>query len=234
MFWRRGIEGDYSKALPSSLATLCRNVSQETIQNRIERVKPSEKFARAEILVMFVLHGASHFLFKTFSWDRAGIWQSSRKILKNTSADVIAVETIIWFQFLMGRLWQNEKDREAKKRVGLGTLKQTFELCLSIIESECKYDFREQAVERRRLYMEAMKTERGLIESFSSVLLASLARRHVSDPLSKLSGMPSPELAPINMKVSVFFTTMPSGIYESYNLALKYFDSSFPHDEEFD
>jgi hypothetical protein len=79
---------------------------------------------RAVVLSLVMMAAAGNFV-EGLRWDRQkGMWEGSRRYLRDTNSDVIAAEAIVWIQFLMGKLWKADQknDPETFERVGYDTI----------------------------------------------------------------------------------------------------------------
>jgi hypothetical protein len=168
------------------------------------------------------------------------MYKELRQFLRDTNLDVITAESVIWITFLMYQLWQSDKkkDHEIYEWIGSLTFSTAYRIALGMIESETGFDFTARANESRKLYSQSMKdaaSRNPLVESFASVLLRSFGCRTLAEP-PKTIGPRSPlELTPwtpLNIVVSIFFSTMPSAYYDTFKNALRDRPDLFPHDED--
>ncbi len=190
---------------------------------------------RAVVLELVVMGAAGHFV-EGLRWERNGMWEGSRRYLRNTNLDVITAEAIVWIQFLMGRFWQadQKKDRDMFEQVGYGTLGVASRLELDMIEEHTGFDFNSKGAERRKSYLEALKDSSVSYEPFATTVLRSVGCRSLAEPLKAVGPLPPPEWTPLALNVSIFFSTMPAGFYETFKNFLRGWPDRFPRDEEFE
>ena len=193
---------------------------------------------RSVVLSMLIMALAGDFVGKTLSWDKQkGLWEGSREYLRNTNLDVITAEAIVWITFLMAQLWKadREKDPEMYERVGYVTVVGADKLALGMIEDLTGFDFKERATESKRLYFEAMKSRTNLTDAFASVVLQSIGCSTLAEPLKRIDIIRQPqEWTPIAASVYIFFSTMPSGGYETFKRILTTCANLFPNDDYYD
>jgi hypothetical protein len=146
-----------------------------------------------------------------------------------------SAEAIVWIHFLVERFWlaDQKKDHEMFERVGLGTFQLAFELTLGLIEKRTGCDFRARWIESRKLYLEAMKERGRSSEPFATAMLRSVGCRSLAEPLKTVDPL-SLWTTALDLKVSIFFSTMPSAFYETFKNFLREWSDRFPHDEDFD
>jgi hypothetical protein len=190
---------------------------------------------RAVVLSLVIMAGAGHFVEK-LQWDRSGMWEGSRRYLRDTNLDVITAEAIVWIHFLMGQFWfaDRKKDHEMSERVGHGTLFTASQLTLGIIEKLTGCDFKARWIESRKLYLQALKDGGVSYEPFATTVLRSVGCRSLAEPLKTVEPLPPPEWTPLTLNVGIFFSTMPSAFYETFKNFLRGWSDRFPHDEDYD
>ncbi len=190
---------------------------------------------RAVVLSLVIMAGAGNFV-GGLRWDpqETGMWDGSRHYLRNTNLDVIAAEAIIWIYFLMGRFYQAEESSQMSGRIGYGTTFTAAQLTLKMIEKQTGFDFKASGVERRKLYLEAAKDGGVSFEPFATILLRSIGRRSLAEPLKTVGPLPPPEWTPLSLNAGVFFSTIPLAIYETFKNFLREWPDRFPQDEELD
>ena len=211
------------------------SVTERSLMNIAMNIDPASEYKRAQILFTLILMGAGNFV-GTLKWDAmGGAWEDSGKYLRETNLDVIAAEAIIWITFLMGQLWKNDqkKDREMFLRVGFVTVSTAGAMALQSIQSETGFDFETGATESRRLYLQAIKDGAGMIEPFASVVLRSIGKSSLASPPNMIGPLPPLEFTPITFVVSTFFSTIPSGLYDTFKNILREWPDKFPHDDDF-
>jgi hypothetical protein len=178
---------------------------------------------------------AGHFV-RDLRWEK-GMWEGSRRYLRDTNLDVITAEAIIWMHFLMGRFWEadQEKDHEMFERVGYGTTFTALQLALDMIKEQTGFDFKARGVESRKLYLKVTKDRSGtFFEAFASVVLRSVGCQSLAEPQRTIGPLPPPEWMPLSLNVSIFFSTMPQAFYETFKNFLREWSDRFPHDEDDD
>jgi hypothetical protein len=148
---------------------------------------------------------------------------------------VITAETIVWLEFLMGEFWKAErkKDREMYERIGYVTTAMAGRMALTMIKSETGFDFVARAIESRKLYIQSVK-DGTLSEAFASVVLRSVGCKSLADPVAPVRPphRTPPEWTPISLLVGIFFSTIPSGYYDTFKSILREHSELFPHDED--
>jgi hypothetical protein len=126
-------------------------------------------------------------------------------------------------------LW--EGSREYLRNTVVGADK----LALGMIEDLTGFDFKERATESKRLYFEAMKSITNLTDAFASVVLQSIGCSTLAEPLKRIDITRQPqEWTPIAASVYIFFSTMPSGGYETFKRILTTCANLFPNDDYYD
>jgi hypothetical protein len=121
------------------------------------------------------------------------------------------------------------------ERIGYGTCTLATRLALDMIEAQTGFDFKANWIERMKLYREELKSPRpgAICDSFASVVLLSAGRRSFAEPLKTIGPLQEPpEWIPLAGKVMIFFSTMPSGFYESYKNMLRGWPDRFPEDDD--
>jgi hypothetical protein len=189
---------------------------------------------RAKLLSLVIMGAAGKF-------DLRGQEMSEglRHYFRDTDLDVITAEAIVWIFVLMMRLCRadQKKDRETinhgypLERIGYGTFPMALRLVMGMIEAKTGFDFREEGIERRKMYREAL--ERGpshvegaaYVEPFASVVLGSVGRRSLADPIKNFAQLPLLEqpFAPWTMLcayVGIFCSNIPPGFYETFKSAI--------------
>lgn len=227
----------FTQAKPPPLTAFCMQLSKS--ENLLKAahsmaISPSSgRDKRADVLLLVIMSAEGHF-FETFRWDKHQMWEGSRKYLRDTTPDLITAEAIVWITFLLGqlRLADKKKDPEMFERVGNSTIYAASVFSLGFIKSETNFDFTARANESRKLYSQSKKNNT-LVEAFASVLLRSVGCRTLADPPKTITGLlPPSEWVPINMVVSVFFSTIPVGIYDTFKNMLREWSDFFPHDDD--
>jgi hypothetical protein len=180
---------------------------------------------------------AGHFV-ENLQSNKEQMYKELRQFLSDTNLDVITAEAIIWITFLMYQFWQadKKKDHEIYERIGNLTFSTANRLALGMIESQTGFDFTERAFESRKLYFQSMKDgsrQLPLVESFATVLLRSVGCRTLAEPPKTITRPPLElEWGLINIVVSIFFSTMPLGYYDTFKNMLRDRPDLFPDDEE--
>jgi hypothetical protein len=191
---------------------------------------------RAVVLSVLIMAAAGHFV-EDLRSNKEQMYKDLRRFLRDTNLDVITAEAIIWIMFLMYRLWQTDKKKDPKifERIGNLTFSTANRLALGMIKSQTSFDFTARAIESRKLYSQSMKDVAAarlpLVESFASVVLRSVGCRTLAEP-PKTIGLPPLEWMPLNIVVSIFFSTMPFAYYDTFKNMLRDQSDLFPHDEE--
>ena len=216
--------------------------------DRILTITPASIDSRAAVLSQLIMMAAGHFVGESLQWDeQKGMWEGSRQYLRDTNLDVITAEAIVWITFLMGEFWRAEqkKDREMFERIGYVTVSTAGRLALQTIESKTAFDFTARATESRKLYLDrkiladiAVKDAAAFmfVEPFASVLLRSVGCQSLAEPpKTPIGPLPPLEWTPINIAVSIFFSSIPSGFYDTFKNMLREWSDRFPHEaEDFD
>ena len=191
---------------------------------------------RAGVLTLFIMGAAGDFV-SGLRWDQQeGMWEGSQRYLSDTNLDVITAEAIVWIHFLVGRLWLADKknDPDMFERLGRGTTHTAFELALSWIEDHTGFNFKPRAIERRKLYLEALKDNTVSFEPFATMVLRSVGCQSFAEPLKTIGLLGPSEWTPLSMYVGIFYSTMVTGFYETFKNCLRQWSDRFPHDEDFD
>jgi hypothetical protein len=225
----------FTKKIPTPLTEFCTRLDANLIEaaNLVMADGSPKVDKRVNILSLLIMAASGNFV-SSLRWDKAGFWEGSRRYLRGTNLDVITAEASVWIAFLMGQCWKNEKDRERLERmIGRLTFHMAARMALGFIRSSTGFDFTEVATERRKLYLQSLKYD-PLFESFASVVLRSVGRKSLAEPLSPVSPPPqtAPEWTPISMNVGVFFSTMPLGYYDTFKNMLREAPGHFPYGEE--
>jgi hypothetical protein len=191
---------------------------------------------RAVALFAIIMGAAGHFV--NGLWNpQDKVWKEVQRYLRDTNPDVITAETMVWITFLMAQLWRAEqkKDHEMFERIGYVTFASATRLALEMIEAQTGFDFKADWTERMNFYREKLKEARSgaISEAFASVVLLSAGRRSLANPLKTIEPLQEPpEWIPLAAKVMIFFSTMPSGFYESYKNMLRGWSDRFPEDDD--
>lgn len=174
---------------PPSLTEVCRQFAVSENLLRIVDLTTARNRGvdhRGTVLSFVIMSAAGHF-FDGLKWDESPTRQRSDSYLRGTNSDVITAEAMVWIAFLMNKLWKAEKriDYKMFERIGYVTVNLARRLSLGIIEDETGVDFADQAMDRRKLYLRAEKknSARPMCEAFASVILSSVGRRSLADPL---------------------------------------------------
>lgn len=233
------IFGNFHKAQPPS-TVYCKKLSEPANLLQFADLMTTGASAgvdkRAVVLSLVIMAAAGHFVGR-LRWDpQRGMWDGSRRYLRDTNLDVIAAESMIWMHFLMGEFWRGDrkKDRETYERVGYGTFSSGAQLALDMIEKLTGVNFKNRGIESRKLYIEAIKGGTGLFEPFAKVVLRSIGQRSLAEPLKAIGILLPLEWTPLSINVSIFFSTMPLAFYEMFKNILRQWPDRFPNDEDFD
>jgi hypothetical protein len=221
MFW-------FTKTIPSPLTKFCTRLDDNlgvgcrkmaATASGADNERTS-RLLNAGPLSVLIMAASGHFGSKTL---HSKILQGSRRYLRETNLDVITAEASVWITFLMRQFWEHEKDREMLERVAYETFSTAEDMTLRMIKSETGIDFTARAIERRKLYHQALKDD-ALFEAFASVVFRSIGCKSLAEPL-KPNGpkyMLAPEWTPICLYVAIFFKTMPQGYYDTFkNIVLE-------------
>ena len=172
---------------------------------------------RAIVLTCVIMAAAGSFI-GNLRWDRKkGMWEGSQRYLRNTNLDVITAEAIVWIYFLMRKFCENDTRRYPPP--GQGTFPTARQIALSMIEHETGFDFNETVNTRWKCYQEAMKGGEDVPSIFASIVLHSVGRQSLAEPMKDLGPMPNPftaEWTPLSLNVIQFFSTMPLAFYETF------------------
>ena len=234
----------FGKAKPSSLTEFCTTLSaSENLLKLVDTVtirKPSSVDKRGVVLCLIIMAGAGHFVGTSLRWDEhkgmKGMWEGSRRYLRNTNLDVITAEAMVWMHFLIGNFWKAEKEKHHEMFERLTTIPTAALLALDMIRDQAGFDFKARWTESRKLYVEAMKHPKdsdARWEPFATIVLRSVGCRSLAEPLRKVE-LPPPEFTPLAAQVSIFFSTMPSALYETFKRFLMEWSDRFPYDDEDD
>jgi hypothetical protein len=189
---------------------------------------------RTIVLFLIIMSAAGNFV-EGIQRDEP-FYKEMREYLRDTNPDVITAEAVVWITFLLGQVWKadQKKDREMFERVGYVTFDTANRLALGMIKSKTGFDFTASAIESRKLYIQSVKDGK-LVEAFASVLFRSVGCRSLAEPL-KIVAWPPLDLVwmHINIAVSIFFSSMPLGYYDTFKNMLRERSDLFPHDEEDD
>jgi hypothetical protein len=180
---------------------------------------------RADLLYMVIMGAAGKFdLRGDAQKEKLEGWEGLRHYFRDTNLDVITAEAIVWIHFLMGRLFvaDQKKDREAgnddrtMQRVGYGTFPGALQSTFAMIEAKTGVNFKEIGTERRGMYREAEGVSD--VEPFATVMLGSVERRSLADPLKKFDLLEQPllEWTQLCAYVAMFCSTIPPGYYETF------------------
>jgi hypothetical protein len=213
------------------LTDACIRISQEDITKLAINGNPENEFKRGQILAMLIMMAAGHFTQKSLKWDKARNLKSSSEYLHRTNMDLITAEAIIWITFVIGQLWKSDQkeDREMFLRIGFTTVTIANDLCLSIIQNQTGYDFKEDAIRSRKRYMQPRNDS--ISEEFVFTIINSINR--TSFRQSAIIAIENDIFLNIIIKISVdtFFITMPTAYYESFKRMLRHWPDKFPLDE---
>jgi hypothetical protein len=153
------IFGIFGNAKPPPLTAFCTKLSAPAnllkLADGMTTGTSSSIDKRAVVLSLVIMAAAGHFV-GGLRWDRQkGMWDGSRRYLRDTNLDVITAEAIIWIHILMGKFWtaQQKKDHEMFERVGYVTLSTAARLALDMIEKQTGFDFKARGIESRKLYL---------------------------------------------------------------------------------
>jgi hypothetical protein len=169
------------------------------------------------------------------------VWKEVWHYLRDTDLDVLTAETIVWIAFLMTQLCRAEQksDPEMFERIGgYGTNVMAKNLALGMIERCTGFDFEAKGKERGNFYFEELEGRQSgaLSNAFASVVLRSAGRRSLAEPLKTIGVLQEPpEWIPLAAQVMIFYSTMPSGFYETYKNMLRAWPDRFPeYDNDLD
>jgi hypothetical protein len=86
------------------------------------------------------------------------------------------------------------------------------------MKKDTGFDFRgaKYAWEREKHYQEAAKNGDVSYEPFATVVLQSIGRQSLAEPLHNTGSLPPPEWNPLSMNVAIFFQTMPPAFYKTF------------------
>lgn len=224
------------KAKPHPLTTSCMQLSAfESLLKAVNSAMidaSSGTDKRAIVLFLIIMSAAGNFV-EGIKRDEP-YYKEMRQYLRDTNPDVITGEAIVWITFLIGQMWKadQKKDREIFERVGYVTISKAGQLALEMIKSKTSFDFTARAIESRKLYLQSVKGGK-LVEAFASVLFRSVGCRSLAEPL-KIVAWPSLDLVwmHINIAVSIFFSSMPLGYYDTFKNMLRERSDLFPHDDD--
>jgi hypothetical protein len=188
---------------------------------------------RATPLALVTMAAAGDFV-TNFRWEKA-MWEDSHRFLRHTNLDVITAEAVVWIFFLMRKFCENDlkkqsdmirtgryDDSDTLLNIGQSTFPTARQIVLSMIEQQTGFNFNETVMTRRKRYQEAMAGEEDVALVFASILLHSIGRQSLADPLKDLGPAPLiAEWSPLSLKVKLFFSTMSSAYYKTFKNFLK-------------
>jgi hypothetical protein len=157
------IFGIFGKAKAAPLTAFCKKVSDPTRLLRVannmvvDASLATQAVDKRALLLSFIVMGAAGHLVEQL--DRGLDGNSSQRVLRDTNLDVITAEAIIWIHFLMIRLCDTDqkKSPEMFGRVDDSTFIEAFKFVLQTIAQQTGFDFKEAAIQRQKLYFEAIK-----------------------------------------------------------------------------
>lgn len=188
---------------------------------------------RAIALSATIMGAAGHFIYDLKN-PQAKVWKDVWHYLRDTNLDVITAETMVWITFLMAQLCRAEQksDPEMFERIGgYSTNVMAKTLALGMIEKCTGFDFEDKGKERGKFYFKESETRQSgaLCNAFASVVLRSAGRRSLAEPLKTIGVLQEPpEWIPLAAQVMIFYSTMPSGFYETYKNMLRAWPDRFP------
>src|SRR5262249_48698642 len=184
--------------------------------------KPSSVDKRGVVLCLIIMAGAGHFVGASLRWGEhkgvQGVWEGSRRYLCKTKLDVITAEAMVLMQLFIAEFWKAEKEKHHEMFGRLVTIPTAALLALDMIRDQTGFDFKARWIESRKLYVEAMKHPKDSgapWEPFATIVLRSVGCRSLAEPLRTVA-LPPPEFTPLAAQVSIFFSTMPSALYETF------------------
>jgi hypothetical protein len=222
--WRKEPDS-FGSAKPPTLTAFCKKLSEPNGLLRVANnmaVDRSVKINKRALLLSYLVMGAAGNVVAQL--DRGLNGDSTLRFLEDTNLDVVTAEAIIWNHALLMWLWKTERKKNPKMLEGVddSIFIEALKMILETIAAETGFDFKEGAIEREKLYYEAIN-ERSVPESFATVLAQSLGRQSLAEPLETvdpLSFSPA-KWVPLNLQLSAFFSTMPKAYYESFKNFLK-------------
>jgi len=216
--------GIFGRAKPPPLTAFCKRLTDANEFPKVAKnraVDRSVKVNKRDLLLSYLVMGAAGNL--VVQLDRGLDGDSSLRFLEGTNLDVVTAEAIIWNHALLMWLWKTERKKNPKMLEGVddSIFIEALKMILETIAAETGFDFKEAAIEREKLYYEAIN-ERNVPESFAIVLAQSLGRQSLAEPRKRvdpLSVSPA-KWVPVNLQLNAFFTAMPKAYYESFKNCL--------------
>ena len=210
------IFGIFGRAKHHPLADYCMKLDApayllKTASVRIANVLPG--ISTQHIVLSLILAAAAGDFVKNLRWE------GSRRYLQNTNLDVITAEAIIWLYFLMVKFYLADQERalidDFAFRFALSDV-------LFTIKDKTGLDFEKKGHERWQYYCETVESREDVSTVFASIVLHSVGRQSLAEPLKNLGPVPLvSEWVPLSIKVKIFFSTIPSGYYETFKNILK-------------
>jgi hypothetical protein len=194
----------------------------------VVKAHPTEK--RAVVLSILTLALAGHFV-KDLRFNKEAMYRDVRGFFQDTNFDTITAEAIVWALWLFRMNWTGDPDRFANAsldQIDDHTFVVAARYINLLINREAGIDFEERAIESDKFYSQLIKAEPSrplcLAEGFTSKLMQIAGNRTLGESY-ELANSPvtlSEASAPLNIVVMLFFTTMPSGSYETFKNIMKH------------
>jgi hypothetical protein len=223
--------------LPTLTADCIKLSALDTLGGMIEvntRDGSSRVDNRAKVLALVIMAAAGQFV-RPLQNHRDDINRDVWRYLRDTNLDVITAEALVWITFLMGRMWnaEKEKDYEIYERIGLGTFRAARLFALGWVEEKTGFDFTTGWTDSMKFYLKQLEERGDLHESFASIVARSAGRRSLASPLKAISIIESPpEWIAIVANVTIFFSTIPHGFYETFKNILRDKPDRFPQSQD--
>jgi hypothetical protein len=219
-----------SKKIATPLTDLCSRVNLQVILDTVETDDPADPMKRAKVLSFLMMMGAAEIV-RSLKWEKSKTWKGSSHFFRETNMDVITAEALIWISYLTAQLWKAERDHEMLSRVGSLTFTHANELTLSIIEEATGVDFKDRAVESRKLYIATQVEGRDEVGAFAGRVIASVGCKSLADPL-RLPSLPRLEDTVLCLGIYVFYASRRMTFYNMFTMLLRERSEPFPHDED--
>jgi hypothetical protein len=211
--------GIFGRAKRPPLTEFCMRLSEgENLvksANAMYADNSSSAIDRQAIPLALVTMAAAGDFVTNFRWEKA-MWEDSHRFLRRTNLDVITAEAVAWIFFLMRNFCENDLKTQSDMMrtgrydaysdplldIGQNTFPTAREIVLSMIERQTGFNFNKTVMTRRRRYQEAMASGEDVASVFASILLHSVGRQSLADPMKDLGRVPLiAEWSPLSLSV---------------------------------